>query len=596
MLGALLYLRLVSLRNLVAQRILRLRQPKYLVGTAVAVAYFYLILSHRNGPAGPASAVAAQAAAGVGEIASALTCAGLCLLALIRVAFAWIAPAESPGLRFSEPEIAFLFPAPISRRSLIHFRLLSAQLAILFTSVLIAFLFNRAGHLGGNRAARAVGWWVILSTFDLHLNGTKLTLARLRETSAHFLLWRLAAVAAIAVYVLAVFAAASPLVTAYVSGPEAAQVSPDVFIAGLQSSPVFHALTLPFRLVLAPYFAASLRAFALAIVPALLVLALHYAWVLGSEAHFEEGSIALAEKRSAAKAAALRGESARLGSARPRALPGPFPLSPTGPPEVAFLWKNLLSMRSALFSRRALMIVLVLVVWAAAALGPLLAGHARSSGRDPVGPLIVAFSAMVAVYTVLLGPQIARQDLRGDLANADILKTYPVEGWRIALGELLAPTCILTLVLWLAIVAAAAAVDPTGAVGWLTRGVRLTLALCAAAAAPPMCLIQLIVPNTAMVLFPGWYQATRSRGGGIETVGQRMIFGVVQLLFALLVAVPAAGAAAIVVFSAQWILGVGPAVVLATAAVLAIMASEAVVGIWWLGRRFERFDMSAEPR
>ena len=52
MLGALLYLRLTSFRNLVIQRVRRLRQPKYLVGTAVAVAYFYFILIHRNGPVG----------------------------------------------------------------------------------------------------------------------------------------------------------------------------------------------------------------------------------------------------------------------------------------------------------------------------------------------------------------------------------------------------------------------------------------------------------------------------------------------------------------------------------------------------------------
>ena len=105
MLGALLYLRLVSLRNLVVQRVQRLRQPKYLVGTVVAVAYFYFILMHRNGPMGPATAIASQAGAGAGAIAAALTCGGLCLLALVRIAFAWIAPAENPGLRFSEPEI-----------------------------------------------------------------------------------------------------------------------------------------------------------------------------------------------------------------------------------------------------------------------------------------------------------------------------------------------------------------------------------------------------------------------------------------------------------------------------------------------------------
>jgi hypothetical protein len=171
-----------------------------------------------------------------------------------------------------------------------------------------------------------------------------------------------------------------------------------------------------------------------------------------------------------------------------------------------------------------------------------------------------------------------------------------VEGWRIALGELLAPTCILSLVLWIAIIAAAAAIDPTGRIAWLTRGVRLTAGLSAAVAAPLLCLIQLIVPNTAMVLFPGWYQASRTRGGGIELVGQRLIFGVVQLVFALLVTIPAAGAAFLVIFSSQWILGVGPAIVLAALAVVAIMASEAVVGVWWLGERFDRFDLSAETR
>jgi hypothetical protein len=109
-------------------------------------------------------------------------------------------------------------------------------------------------------------------------------------------------------------------------------------------------------------------------------------------------------------------------------------------------------------------------------------------------------------------------------------------------------------------------------------------------------LIQLIVPNTAMVLFPAWYQASRSRGGGIEMLGQRMIFGVVQLLFALLVVVPAAGAAALVIFSSQWFAGVAPAVVMATAVVVGIMASEAVVGVWWLGERFRNFDLSVDGK
>src|ERR1039457_6717634 len=180
------------------------RQPKYLVGTAVAIAYFYFVLQQRLAMPGAPAAASAPAIADTRMNGMAFVCVGLSALARIRVAFAWIAPAEKPALRFREAEIAFLFPAPITRRALIHFRLLSAQFAILFTSVLMAFFFNRFGYAGGNRALQAVGWWVVLSTFDLHLNGTKLTLARLREKASGFLLWRAAAVAAIALYVLAV--------------------------------------------------------------------------------------------------------------------------------------------------------------------------------------------------------------------------------------------------------------------------------------------------------------------------------------------------------------------------------------------------------
>jgi len=75
-----------------------------------------------------------------------------------------------------------------------------------------------------------------------------------------------------------------------------------------------------------------------------------------------------------------------------------------------------------------------------------------------------------------------------------------------------------------------------------------------------------------------------------------LIFGVAQLLIALLVAAPAAGAAALIIFSSQWLFGVGPAVAIACAVVLAILAGEAAVGLWWLGWRFEKLDLSTEIR
>jgi hypothetical protein len=109
-------------------------------------------------------------------------------------------------------------------------------------------------------------------------------------------------------------------------------------------------------------------------------------------------------------------------------------------------------------------------------------------------------------------------------------------------------------------------------------------------------MVQLIVPNLIMVLFPGWYQASRSRGGGIELMGQRLILGIAQLLFALFVAAPSVGAAVLIIFASYWLVGVGPAIAIAALVVLPILAGEVAVGLWCIGDRFERFDLSAEIR
>ncbi len=596
MIGALLYLRLTSFRNFVIYRIQRLRQPKYLIGTAAAAAYIYFILLRRTAPGGRA-VIGAPGMVGAGMAGMAVICAGLAALGLVRIAFLWISPPEKPGLRFTEAEIAFLFPAPVTRRTLIHFRLLSAQFAILFTSCLMALFFNRFGSLAGSRVLRAVAWWVILSLFDLHLAGTNLALARLRERGKGYLLWRSVGLAALIAYVAALVASAASFGRAapsgnLVSGPGVLNgLLPDL----VHSHP-FGWLILPFRIIFGPYFATGIREFGLAMVPALVLLGLHYYWVSSSQVSFEEGSMALAEKRAATKAAALTGDFSKLGSSKPKARSGPFPLSPTGPVEIAFLWKNLLSMRNSLVNRRTVLISAWIVFCLCLGLRPLLTHQARGGGFEVFAPILVMFCGIIAAYTVLLGPQIVRQDLRGDLANADILKTYPVEGWRLALGELLAPTAILTLSLWLTILVCAAALDPRGSIDWLTPGVRWTAALCAGLVAPFVCLIQLIVPNSIMLLLPGWYQATRTRGGGIELFGQRLIFGFAQLLMALVVAGPAVLAACLIIFSAHYYVNLPASIVVATLAVVTVFAGEAALGLWWLGARFERFDLSAEIR
>lgn len=154
MLRALLYLRFVSFRNRLVSGAARLRQPKYFVGALVGGAYLYFfIVRPMTASWQPASPQGTQhlyygrsfyvMAPAFAQVSLSVGAAVVFLILLARQALFWISPPAQPGLRFSEAEIAFLFPAPFTRRRLIHFNLVSSQIRILVSSVLLTVLFNR---------------------------------------------------------------------------------------------------------------------------------------------------------------------------------------------------------------------------------------------------------------------------------------------------------------------------------------------------------------------------------------------------------------------------------------------------------------------
>ena len=132
---------------------------------------------------------------------------------------------------------------------------------------------------------------------------------------------------------------------------------------------------------------------------------------------------------------------------------------------------------------------------------------------------------------------------------------------------------------------------------WLTAPVRFTLAAGLVPVLPLVCALQLLVPNAAALLFPAWVQTMRNRSErGIEVVGQRIIFLAGQLLVVALALLPAALGAGLLIFATQWLIGPVAAIAFASVAVLVILAAEVGCGLWWLGQRFEAFDLSAELR
>ena len=593
MLRALLYLRLTSLWNRLLAQLRRLRQPKYLFGALFAVAYFYFFFfSHapsidRGGPVPPGF--------GVMDFKGPAIILAVAAFALFNVlALMWAAPTNRPGLNFSEAEIAFLFPAPLARRSLVHYKVLSAQFSALLQSLLYALLFNTTRLFSGDALFIIVAWWLVLSVVTLHYQASSLTIARLLGDSGSPLRKRLisgAALAIVAVVAWSLWREVDQLPPTIDLFNDASLWIPAVILDG-----PLHWVFWPFVQCVQPFLARDLASFLAALPPVLAILALHYFWVVRLNVAFEERAIVHAERSSARIDELRRSGTLRLGAPRSSGRRAPFDLSRSRWPEFAFLWKNLLSTTRPWFTPRTWLVL-------ALALVALHVGARAFMGDSywKLGAALATIGMFGAGMTLLYGPLLTRLDLRQDLANADILKTYPLPGWRILLGELLTPVAILTGIVWLAALAWILGLTghepPKLSPVWMNPQMRIVFTLCGAALAPIVIALELLIPNAVPLVFPSWFQTLRTPGGGIDLMGQLLIFGIGQVLVVCIALLPAAGTAALLVFILHWALGISPAiaVVAASFAVALVLIGELWCGLWLLGVRFEKFDLSAEP-
>ena len=599
MLGALLYLRFTSFKNWGLTRLRRLRQPKYLVGAIVGAAYFYFFFFRNLG--GPPARAARHAATSQATQALNLAHAALpidwlpavtafgALALLVFLTLMWVVPTQRAALGFTEAEVAFLFPAPITRRSLVYFRLLSSQFRSLVGAIVMMLFSNRWTVLGGNALTHAIGWWFVFSALNLHFSGASFTLTRLSDLGLAAWRRRVLALFLLAA-VIAITLARLPGAERFPALTNETDLRPvTAWVIEVTSTAPLAWLLWPVKLVLGPFLAIDVRHFFGALAPALAVITLHYLWVVRSAVAFEDASVDFAQKRGA-RIAAWRSGERRLGTAPTRGRPAPFRLASTGRPELAFLWKNLLSTWQY-FSLRTLLVSAFVITGGCLWVGAQPTAH----GMLPVAGIA---ALIFGAYILVVGPQFARQDIRSDLAHADVLKTYPLAGWQIVLGEMFTPIVILSGILWLVELVVMFTFHPRSpGLAWLTPQLRITAALCLAAATPALVSLQLLVPNAAALVFPGWFQMSRTRGGGPEVIGQRMIFFFAQLLTMLVALLPAAAVAVLpLVFVELGLIGPAVAVGLAAGSMIIILAGEVWCGVWLLGRRFDRLDLSAELR
>lgn len=246
MIAALFYLQYHSTRNRLVTRFTRLKQPKYLIGAIAGGLYFYwyfyrtLFLGNSRSMG---FTVSPERMAVVESLAAAIL--------FVIVALAWLIPHERAALTFTEAEVAFLFPAPVSRRTLIHFKLIRSQLRILFSALFFTLLSRR---FGGNAWIHAAGWWIILSTLNLHFMGSSFARTLLLDHGISNRLRRLLVFALVALMVGGVwYWAKKTLPTAENLKPTDFDATANYLQDVLTSGPALYLLS-PFRLVLGQLF------------------------------------------------------------------------------------------------------------------------------------------------------------------------------------------------------------------------------------------------------------------------------------------------------------------------------------------------------
>lgn len=562
------YLAWRSAHNRVARQVRHLRSPRYLAALLLGLTYLWFVVIAQR----PTSTAAVLADARWLELVGALALLG-------AVAWGWIFGVERRVLAFSPAEVTFLFSGPVSRRGLIQFKLLRNQLLILFNALLWTLILSRE-RFGVSPWLRVISIWVLLTTLSFHRLGASFVRTSLAEHGRLGLRHRVVSLAVLGIVLIALTWSIGDALPR-LAGADAR--TPLGFLAALgeaAAQPLPTALTYPFRLMIRPLTADSVMAWLHALWPALVLLVLHYVWVVRSDTAFEEAAAAVSLQRAQALSERRAGRPAQRAGGR---IAAPlFRLAPRGWPAGAILWKNLVAVTR---TQRLRNVTLVLV--AGAVVVTALSFEPEGTLAEIAGWFAVTWAGAMTV----IGPQWVRNDLRGDLLKLDMLRSYPLRGWSVVIAEVGGSTVVLTVIqLFLLLIGYLAFLGNQSMVPALEE--RTMLLFAAFAFLPGVNLMGMIIQNGAALLYPGWVRLGSGRPAGVEALGQNMLMMIVfvaLLAVTLLLPVTIGGGAYLLLHRTLNAWAALPAAIL----VLGIMAFEAALLVDWLGRLFERTDPAA---
>jgi hypothetical protein len=227
------------------------------------------------------------------------------------------------------------------------------------------------------------------------------------------------------------------------------------------------------------------------------------------------------------------------------------------------------------------------------------AGLSWLAGNPMMKPLLATIGVGALAFggwLFLAGPMFMQRNLQRLFEHLDVLKTYPLPGKQLVLGELTTPIVVITAAQWLLLLIGGISLWSLISAVRLSHEDFLVMLVSMAILSPVLSGLMLCVPFTGMLLFPAWLIGRPGENrGGIEMMGQRLVFFAGYCLVLFVALLPAMLLSALA-FIALHAFGTANTMALAGAAATAF----AVLFVEWqlvvigLGRRLDRLDISLE--
>jgi len=543
MTGALAYIAFVSIKNRVLMAVRKLKNARYLISALFGLAYFAMIFGRNIGRNSKKFSLA------LGYDSIGMDIAAGIMFIILLVVWAW--PVDDAGVELSESEIQLLFSAPVSRRGILFYKFMRAQLPILISAVMTTVMM---GHW-----RNALGMWFVFASLSLYMTMVQQLRARLRRMRVGFVV-RLAVVVAIL-----------------------AGLSWTAIHAGTFKTPLVEALTFVprfFAMAALPNVPLMWRLLSFVVVSA--IGALCFLISASVDVDFEEGSMAIS-RRKANTITRQRSQQSGQWIAFKR-LPPPFRLAATGAAEVAIIWKNLIaSLRIGMMPIVILFATMAFLVTFSFFVPP------------PATKIFGVWMLVMCGIIPLLGANLFSQDLRLDMTRIEYLKTFPLSGERLVAAEMAAPMIVMSIVELIFLGITSLYLNFHVAEGGVARYATPQNILCVFIFAVPICAILTVMRNAAVLLFPAWTLRSKEEPRGLVVTGQRLVVAVGNAIVLAVTLVPAAIVFLPAVLIANRFFSGSPGfLAVASLPPLAIIAGEVWLGVRMLGKYFDSFDASNE--